>query len=69
MVIEGDAWVVINLLSINSSSLSPFGYIFDYIKRMVNSFRLFNWSFTRKNDNNVTYSLVKYALNISDFKT
>ncbi|XP_075669843.1 uncharacterized protein LOC142639568 [Castanea sativa] len=67
VILEGDSLEVIQALRENTQPLTPTGLMLEDVKRFFQNFDELLFSHTKRDDNVVAHSLVKYALSIPDF--
>ena len=67
IILKGDSLEVIHALRENTRSLTPSGLLLEDVGRFSQNFDILLYSHTKRDGNAVAYSLVKYALSISDF--
>ena len=66
IILEGDSERVINTLSSNEDSLSPFGHILNLAKAMTES-SCISFSHVRRLGNSVAYNLTKHARHVNGY--
>ncbi|XP_075650224.1 uncharacterized protein LOC142620799 [Castanea sativa] len=65
-ILEGDSEHVINTLSSNEDSLSPFGHILDSAKALTES-GCISFSHVRRLGNSVAHNLAKHGIHVSGY--
>ena len=67
VIVEGDCQVLTNALIEDKSFLSTVGVIIDDIRFKVSCYNQLRYLHVKREGNKVTHSLVRYAIEISDF--